>query len=157
LLLPRSVPAVVVDTVIVARLFPATAWTDPFPCALSLRNPDHPFTLAVSRALIYLPGPHHERRKNQHLTASRLWRTNLVVWAALLALLLLSLAVAYVPMGRITTAAGIIIAAVKSTLVVVLFMELRTSKPLIQIAVISGLVFLVAMFALILADVLARP
>ena len=43
--------------------------------------------------------------------------------SALLALLLLSLAVAYVPMGRITMAAGIVIAAVKSALVVVLFME----------------------------------
>jgi cytochrome c oxidase subunit 4 len=86
----------------------------------------------------------------------RLWRRNLGIWAALLALLLLSLALAYVPMGRITTAAGIVIAAIKSALVVLLFMELATSKPLIRLVAISGLVFVIAMFALTLADVLVR-
>jgi cytochrome c oxidase subunit 4 len=89
-------------------------------------------------------------------TAGRLWRRNVLVWAALLALLLLSLGIAYVPMGRITMAAGIVIAAAKSTLVVLLFMELAQSRPLIRVVAISGLVFLIAMFALTLADVLAR-
>ncbi|GGI26750.1 cytochrome C oxidase subunit IV family protein [Bradyrhizobium guangdongense] len=87
----------------------------------------------------------------------RLMAKNLLIWAALLALLLLSLFAAYIPMGRVTTASGIIIAAAKSTLVVLLFMELASAKPLIRVAAISGLVFLVAMFALALADVLARP
>jgi cytochrome c oxidase subunit 4 len=59
-------------------------------------------------------------------------------------------------MGRITTAAGIVIAAIKSALVVLLFMELATSKPLIRLVAISGLVFVIAMFALTLADVLVR-
>lgn len=90
------------------------------------------------------------------MTAGRLWRKNVLVWAALLALLLLSLGVAYVPMGRLTTVAGIVIAAVKSMLVVLLFMEVASSKPLIRIVAISGLVFLVAMFALTLTDVLTR-
>ena len=90
------------------------------------------------------------------MTAGRLWRKNVLVWAALLALLLLSLGVAYVPMGRLTTVAGIVIAAVKSVLVVLLFMEVASSKPLIRIVAISGLVFLVAMFALTLTDVLTR-
>ncbi|MGY4513511.1 cytochrome C oxidase subunit IV family protein [Bradyrhizobium sp. USDA 3650] len=95
--------------------------------------------------------------ERQPVTARRLWQKNLVIWVALLALLLLSLALAYVPMGRITTAAGIIIAAVKSGLVVLLFMELVAWKPLLRITAMSGLVFLIAMFALTLADVLARP
>ena len=90
------------------------------------------------------------------MTAGRLWRKNVLVWAALLALLLLSLGVAYVPMGRMTTVAGIVIAGVKSVLVVLLFMEVASSKPLIRIVAISGLVFLVAMFALTLTDVLTR-
>ena len=90
-------------------------------------------------------------------TAGRLWRRNALIWAALLALLLLSLGAAYVPMGRVTTAAGIVIAAVKSALVLLLFMELAKSKPLIRMAAIAGFVFLSAMFALTLADVLARP
>jgi cytochrome c oxidase subunit 4 len=90
------------------------------------------------------------------MTAGRLWRKNVLVWAALLALLLLSLGVAYVPMGRMTTVAGIVIAGVKSVLVVLLFMEVASSKPLIRIVAISGLVFLIAMFALTLTDVLTR-
>lgn len=90
------------------------------------------------------------------MTAGRLWRKNVLVWAALLVLLLLSLGVAYVPMGRLTTVAGIVIAAVKSVLVVLLFMEVASSKPLIRIVAISGLVFLIAMFALTLTDVLTR-
>lgn len=88
--------------------------------------------------------------------AGRLWRRNLVIWAALLALLLLSLGIAYVPMGRITTASGIIIAAMKSALVLLLFMELSKSGSLIRLAAIAGLVFLIAMFGLALADVLTR-
>jgi len=87
----------------------------------------------------------------------RLWARNLLIWAALLVLLLLSLVAAYIPMGRVTTASGIAIAAAKSTLVVLLFMELASAKPQIRIAAISGLVFLVAMFALTFVDVLARP
>ncbi|QOZ78808.1 oxidase [Bradyrhizobium sp. CCBAU 53351] len=86
-----------------------------------------------------------------------LWVRNLLIWAALLVLLLLSLIAAYIPMGRITTATGIVIAAAKSTLVVLLFMELASAKPLIRLAAIAGLVFLMAMFALTFADVLARP
>jgi cytochrome c oxidase subunit 4 len=88
--------------------------------------------------------------------AGRLWRKNIVIWAALLALLLLSLCIAYVPMGRVTTAAGIVIAAIKSALVLLLFMELSTSKSLIRLAAVAGLVFVTAMFALTLSDVLTR-
>lgn len=90
-------------------------------------------------------------------TVRRLWVRNLLIWAALLALLLLSLIVAYIPMGRMTTAAGIVIAAAKSMLVLLLYMELSDAKPLIRLAALSGLVFLTAMFALTLTDVLARP
>jgi cytochrome c oxidase subunit 4 len=86
----------------------------------------------------------------------RLWARNILIWGALLALLLLSLVLAYIPMGRLTTASGIIIALAKSGLVVLLFMELASAKPLIRIAAISGLVFVIAMFALTFADVLAR-
>ena len=86
----------------------------------------------------------------------RLWAKNLLIWAALLALLLLSLVAAYIPMGRMTTASGIIIAAAKSTLVVLLYMELASAKPLIRVAAISGLVFVIAMFTLTFADVLVR-
>jgi cytochrome c oxidase subunit 4 len=89
-------------------------------------------------------------------TAARLWRRNGLIWAALLLLLMLSLVLAYVPMGVFTPTAGILIALVKASLVILLFMNMATSKPLIRLAPLSGLVLLTAMFLLTLADVLAR-
>ena len=89
-------------------------------------------------------------------TAWELWRRNGLIWAGLLLLLLLSLVLAYVPMGVFTPTAGIAIAFAKAGLVVLLFMELARSKPLIRLAAVAGVMFLVALFALTLADVLSR-
>ncbi len=90
------------------------------------------------------------------ISAWRLWRRNGLIWAALLLLLLLSLVLAYVPMGYFTPAAGIVIAFIKASLVILLFMELAKSRPLIRLAALAGVVFLAALFALTLADVLSR-
>jgi len=90
------------------------------------------------------------------VSAWKLWRRNGLIWAALLLLLVLSLALAYVPMGFFTPTAGIVIALVKAGLVILLFMELARSKALIQLAAMAGVVFLAAMFALTLADALSR-
>jgi cytochrome c oxidase subunit 4 len=93
---------------------------------------------------------------NPRSTAAMLWRRNGMIWAALMLLLMLSLVLAYVPMGLFTPAAGVVIAFVKASLVILLFMELATSKPLIRLAALAGVFFLTAMFALTLADVLSR-
>jgi cytochrome c oxidase subunit 4 len=90
------------------------------------------------------------------VTAWKLWRRNGLIWTALLCLLFLSLALAYVPMGLFTPTAGILIAFAKSALVLLLFMELASSRTLIRLAALSGVVFLIAMFALTLADVVSR-
>jgi cytochrome c oxidase subunit IV len=89
-------------------------------------------------------------------TAWRLWRRNGVIWAALLCLLFLSLSLAYVQMGIFTPMAGIVIAFIKAALVVLLFMELASSKALIKLAALAGLIFVATLFALTLADVLSR-
>ena len=90
------------------------------------------------------------------VSVRQLWRRNGVIWAALLMLLLLSLGLAYVPMGRMTTVVGVVIAFVKSGLVILLFMELAKSKPLVRLTAFAGVVFLTSLFALTLADVLTR-
>ena len=90
------------------------------------------------------------------ISAWKLWRRNGLIWAALLLLLLLSLVLAYVPMGLFTPTAGIVIAFAKAGLVILLFMELAISKALIRLAAVAGVVFLAALFTLTLADVLAR-
>jgi cytochrome c oxidase subunit 4 len=89
-------------------------------------------------------------------SAWTLWRRNGLIWAALLLLLLLSLLLAYVPMGLFTPAAGIVIAFIKAGLIILLFMELASSKALNRLAAAAGVVFLTALFTLTLADVLSR-
>jgi cytochrome c oxidase subunit IV len=88
--------------------------------------------------------------------AWKLWRRNGLIWVALMCLLALTLVLAYVPMGVFTPMAGIAIAFAKAGLVVMLFMELAGSKPLIRLAAAAGLIFLTVLFALTLADVLSR-
>ncbi len=90
------------------------------------------------------------------VSAWHLWRRNGLIWAALLLLLMLSLMLAYVPMGILTPTAGIAIAFIKAGVVILLFMELAKSKALIRLAAMAGVVFLTALFALTLADVLSR-
>ena len=89
-------------------------------------------------------------------TAGDLWRRNGLIWAALMSLLVLTLVLAYVPMGVFTTAVGIAIALVKAGLVALLYMELIRSDALVRLAALSGLVFVTVLFALTLADVLTR-
>ncbi|MGJ4912924.1 cytochrome C oxidase subunit IV family protein [Bradyrhizobium sp. HKCCYLRH2060] len=90
-------------------------------------------------------------------TAGTWWRRNGLIWLALMLLLFSSTAIAYVPMGRLTTTAGIVIAVIKSGLVMLFFMELTKSKPLIRLAAVAGLVFVAVLFTLTFADVLTRP
>ncbi|MBM0206753.1 cytochrome C oxidase subunit IV family protein [Micromonospora sp. STR1s_5] len=91
-----------------------------------------------------------------HRTAWQLWRRNLVIWGALMALLIITLVAAYIPLGPANTAIGVAIAAAKAGLVLMLFMELVKAKSLIRLAAVSGLVFVTVLFALSLADVLSR-
>jgi cytochrome c oxidase subunit 4 len=91
-----------------------------------------------------------------HSQVGKLWRRNGLIWATLMLLLLLTLALAYVPMGTLSPATGVGIAAIKAVLVVLLFMELATAAPLIRLAALAGVVFLATLFLLTLADVLSR-
>jgi cytochrome c oxidase subunit 4 len=88
--------------------------------------------------------------------AGALWRRNLIIWAALLALLGLTFGAAYLPMGPFNTAVGLAIAAMKAGLVAVLFMNLRGSDALIRLAAGAGFFWIVVMFALTMTDILAR-
>ena len=88
--------------------------------------------------------------------AGKLWRRNGQIWFALMLLLMLTLALAYVPLGELSPAIGVGIAGIKAVLVFLLFMELTNAKPLIRLAALSGVVFLATLFLLTLADVLSR-
>ena len=86
----------------------------------------------------------------------RVWITPLVVWAALVTLLFLSLGAAYAPLGPFKTATSLAIAGIKVILIGLVFMKLDRSSNLVRIAAAAGLVWASFLFLLAGADYLAR-
>jgi cytochrome c oxidase subunit 4 len=86
----------------------------------------------------------------------RVLRTTAAAWAALLGLMLLSLGSAYLRLGPWNMVAGLVIAAIKSAIVVWLFMRMRTSGPLIRLAAAAGLGVLAILFGLSGVDYATR-
>ena len=89
-------------------------------------------------------------------SALRLWIAPSAVWFALLLLLAATVGAAYLPLGISNTIISLVIAAVKVTLVMVFFMELRTSSALIRLAALAGMFWLIFLFALTAGDYLTR-
>jgi caa(3)-type oxidase subunit IV len=85
-----------------------------------------------------------------------IWRSTIPIWLALLGLLATTLLLAYVPMGSFNTVSSVAIACVKTALVALFFMHLRRPVPLLRLAGAATLLWLFFLFALTLADVLAR-
>ena len=96
----------------------------------------------------------HERRIGRALWS--VWWRNFAIWAALLVLLFVSLALAYLPLGRWNTPVGLAIAAAKAALVGFFFMTLRRAPALILLAVAAGALFTTVMFALTFNDLFTR-
>lgn len=78
------------------------------------------------------------------------------VWLSLLALLVLTILSAFMPLGSFGTAANLGIAAVKALLVAAFFMHLRQSPGLNRLAVALGLLWLSLLLVLTVGDLLAR-
>lgn len=85
-----------------------------------------------------------------------IWRRNGLVWLALLMLLGLTFWAAHLPLGVFNVVVGLVIAAIKVTLVVVIFMGLSKSVPLIRLAAGAGVFWVIILFTLTLSDVLSR-
>ncbi|WP_414474503.1 cytochrome C oxidase subunit IV family protein [Microvirga sp. M2] len=85
-----------------------------------------------------------------------LWRRNLLVWLALLVLLGLTFALAYIPLGPFNIVSALGIAAIKVGLVSFLFMGLARSSALIRLAAAAGIFWLIVLFSLTLSDILTR-
>jgi len=83
-------------------------------------------------------------------------RAHVGVWAALLALLLLTLGSAYLRLGWANGAINVAIAAIKALLVMLFFMRLRASRPVLRLAAGAGFVWLLILGGLALADFLSR-
>jgi cytochrome c oxidase subunit IV len=98
--------------------------------------------------------------KNSHTPASGprppSLRSHLRVFFGLLALLLASVAAAYIPMGPFNLACNVGIAVAKALLVLVFFMQLKTDSPLLRIVASIGFAWVLVLIGLSLTDVLTR-
>lgn len=79
-------------------------------------------------------------------------RTYLLVWATLVALLAITVAVSYVHFGRLNPVFALAIAVIKASLIVAFFMHLRSSPKLIWVVTAASVVWLAIMFALTASD-----
>lgn len=78
--------------------------------------------------------------------------TILRCWLALMVLLALTTALAFVPLGSANLVVSLAIAVTKALLVLIVFMELKASSSLIRAAAAAGFFWLMIMIALTTAD-----
>ena len=79
-----------------------------------------------------------------------------IVWAALQALLALTVLLAFAPLGALKAPIAYAIATAKATLVMWFFMELRREGGLPRLAAAAGLVWVSILLVLSAADLVAR-
>ena len=82
------------------------------------------------------------------------WYVTIFAW--LMGLLVLTVVVAYLPLGALALAVALLIAFVKATLVVLYFMHVRWSTRLTWVVVCSGFFWLLILFGLTMTDYLSR-
>jgi cytochrome c oxidase subunit 4 len=85
-----------------------------------------------------------------------LCREPLLAWLALVALLGITCALAFVPMGRLNLPLSLGIAFLKAALVGVIFMRLREDRPLHRLAASIGPIWIVIMLLLTGTDYFTR-
>jgi cytochrome c oxidase subunit 4 len=93
---------------------------------------------------------------NEHAFRRRRQRIA-IAWVALLALMLASLGSAYLSLGPGNLVAGLVIAAIKSGIVVVLFMGIVRSSAMVRIAAATALATWLLLVALSGVDYATRP
>jgi cytochrome c oxidase subunit 4 len=75
-----------------------------------------------------------------------------LTWLALMALLALTTASSYIPMGAWNSVANMGISCAKALLIALFFMHLRGAGVLLRIAALTGLVWLALLFGLSWSD-----
>ena len=83
-------------------------------------------------------------------------KTYVFVFAALIALTILTTAVAFVDLGRLSVVAALGIATCKMLLVALWFMHVRHSSRLTKLVLIGALLWLAIMLVFTMADVVTR-
>ena len=83
-------------------------------------------------------------------------QTYYIVFVALLTLTATTVGVTYIEMGRFNLIVALLIAFVKATLVVLFFMNVKTSSPLTKLFVIAGIFWMFIMILLTFSDYVSR-
>src|SRR5438105_3571648 len=83
-------------------------------------------------------------------------KTYVLIWAVLLALLLLTWGIAQINLGSLNVVAALTIAVTKMLLVILVFMHVRYSTHLTWLFVAAGFIWLLIMIDLTLSDYLTR-
>ncbi len=89
----------------------------------------------------------------QHVVAPKVY---VLVFAALIALTLTTVGAATVDLGPLNTVVALAIAALKASLVILFFMHVRYSKPLIGLVIFASLLWLAILIVLTLSDFMSR-
>jgi cytochrome c oxidase subunit IV len=83
-------------------------------------------------------------------------KTYILVYLALLFLLVLTLAVAYIDMAGLNTFLAIIVASIKAFLVILYFMHVRYSTVLTRVFILSGFLWIAILVGFTLTDYFTR-
>jgi len=83
-------------------------------------------------------------------------RTYLTIFAILMILLVVTVAVAFVHLGEFNLIVAMMIAIIKAALVVLFFMHVKYSSRLVQVYVVAGFLWVGIMFAFTFADYATR-
>ena len=94
-----------------------------------------------------------EQSHGHHIVSLRIYFT---IFAALMVLTFLTVFVATIDLGVLNTPVALAIAITKATLVVLYFMHVRYSSGLTQISIAAGILFLIVMIAITMADIVSR-
>jgi len=93
-----------------------------------------------------------EHNQDVHLEHNPGYGVYILVWMALLALTGITVAVAGINLGGITIATALVIASIKSFLVLKIFMHLRSESKTFRAFVGVALLFLIISFILLFSD-----
>jgi len=83
-------------------------------------------------------------------------KSYLAVFAALMVLTVATILVATIDLGPMNIVVALLVAAVKATLVVLIFMHARFSGRLVALSIFAGLLWLAILVGLTLTDYLTR-
>lgn len=84
-------------------------------------------------------------------------RTYLVIFAALVVLFILTVAVAFVNLGPLNFAVAITIAVTKAVLIILYFMHVRYSSRMTWVFAGAAFIWLALMLGMTMADYISRP